>query len=131
MSAPGDKGRTLAWVEGPAEEIVAKAVELIGTHVPDVKAFELRYEARDRQLAEEEEPDPTEAVRWIASATVRRKYGKGKPIEHTYSGEHIADPATRTPAGGHPQAIVLAVVQLLERLGANTVVMFTDPSTQE
>lgn len=131
MSNPGDPGRTLAWVEGPAEEIVAKAVELIHQHVPDAVSFELRYEARDRQLAEEEEPDPTEAVRWLASATVRRKYGKGKPIEHTYTGEHIADPATRTPAGGHPQAIVLATVDLLERLGANTVVMFTDPSTQE
>jgi hypothetical protein len=131
VSAPGDPGRTLAWVEGPAEEIVAKAVELIGTHVPDAKAFELRYEARDRQLADDEEPDPGEAVRWIASATVRRKYGKGKPVEHTYVGSAIADPTTRTPVGGHPQAIVLATVDLLERLGANTVVLFTDPTTQE
>ena len=28
-----------------------KAVELIGAHVPDAKAFELRYEARDRELS--------------------------------------------------------------------------------
>lgn len=122
MSAPGDPGRTLAWVEGPAEEIVAKAFELIGAHVPDAKAFELRYEARDRELAEDEEPDPGEAVRWIASATVRRKYGKGKPITRTVTGTAIAE-----PNGHHGEAIVRAVVELLEKLGANVVLMFGGP----
>lgn len=121
MSNPGDPGRRLEWVEGPAEAIVTKAVELIGEHVHDARAFELRYEAVDRDLAEDEEPHPDEPVRWIASATVRRKYGKGRPIEHTYTGTSVVE-----PHGRHDEGIVRAVVELLEALGANVVAIFGD-----
>lgn len=121
MSTPGSPDRRLEWVEGPAEAIVAKAIELIGT-VAGARSFELAYDAVDRTLAEGEEPDPSEAVRWTASAELRRKYGKGKPITRTVTGTAIAPPGT--PQG---VAIVEAVVELLEKLGANVVLMFGGP----
>lgn len=126
MSRPGDPGRRLEWVEGPAEQIVVKAVELI--RETQAKTFSLRYDARDRQLAEDEEPDPGEAVVWTASAeyvdrTLRHK------VKRTVTGTALVDPATRTPPGGHAQGIVLAVVELLEKLGANVVAMFPEYQT--
>lgn len=121
MSRPGDPGRRLEWVEGPVEAIVTKAVELVGT-VPGAKSFELAYDAVDRELAEDEEPAPDEAVRWTASAELRRKYGKGRPITRTVTGTAIAE-----PNGHHGEAIVRAVVELLEKLGANVVLMFSGP----
>lgn len=121
MSAPGTPGRRLEWVEGPVEAIVVKAVELVGT-VPGARDFELAYEAADRVLAEDEEPGPDEAVVWTAKATVRRKYGKGRPIEHTYAGTAIVE------AGGrHDEGIVNAAVDLLEKLGANVVLLTGGP----
>jgi hypothetical protein len=121
MSAPGDPGRRLEWVEGPVEAIVVKAIELVRT-VPGASSFELRYDAVDRELAEDEEPDPGEPVRWTATATLRRKYGKGKPVVRDVVGEHIAQPGE-----DHTLAIVRAVIALLEKLGANVVAMFPDP----
>lgn len=122
MSAPGTPGRRLEWVEGPVDQIVAKAVELVGT-VPDARSFELRYEAADRVLADGEEPHPDEAVAWHASAELRRKYAKGtKPVVRTITGTSIV-----AAHGNHAEGIVRAVVDLLEQLGANVVLMFGGP----
>lgn len=121
MSAPGSPGRRLEWVEGPVEAIVTKAVELVGT-VPGASSFELAYDAADRVLAEDEEPAPDEAVAWTARATVRRKYGKGRPIEHTYAGTALVE-----PGASHAEGIVAAVVDLLERMGANVTLLIGGP----
>lgn len=65
------------------DAIVVKAVELVGT-VPGASSFELKYDAADRVLGEDEEPRPDEAVAWTASAELRRKYAKGtKPVVRT------------------------------------------------
>lgn len=121
MTTPGSPGRRLEWVEGPVDAIVVKAVELVGT-VPGARGFELAYDAADRVLADDEEPRPDEAVIWTARATVRRRYsGTRKPVEHTYEG------TATVPAGGrHDAGIVNAVVELLERMGANVVLMADD-----
>lgn len=122
MSAPGSPGRRLEWVEGPVEAIVTKAVELVGT-VPGARSFELSYTAADRVLEEDEEPQPDEAVEWTASAELRRKYAKGtKPITRTITGTSIV-----APHGNHGEGIVAAVVELLEKLGANVSLMFGRP----
>lgn len=108
-------------VEG-FDAIVTKAVELVGT-VPGAASFELRYEAADRVLAEDEEPRPDEAVAWHASAELRRKYAKGtKPVVRTITGTAIVP-----PGGHHGEGIVRAVVELLEALGANVTLMFGRP----
>lgn len=122
MSAPGDPGRRLEWVEGPVEAIVTKAVELVGT-VPGASSFELAYAAADRELAEDEEPRPDEAVAWTATAELRRKFtGVRKPITRTIVGTAIVAP------GGHQgEGIVEAVVDLLEKLGANVVLLRGGP----
>lgn len=105
-------------VEG-FDAIVVKAVELVGT-VPGASEFELRYEAADRVLGEDEEPRPDESVAWMASATLRRKYAKGaKPVTRTITGTAIV-----APGGNHGEAIVRAIVDLLEKLGANVTLMF-------
>lgn len=122
MSAPGSPGRRLEWVEGPVEAIVTKAVELVGT-VPGARSFELSYTAADRVLDEDEEPQPDEAVEWTASAELRRKYAKGtKPVVRTITGTSIV-----AAHGNHAEGIVRAVVELLEKLGANVVLMFGGP----
>lgn len=118
MSAPGSPGRRLEWVEGPVEAIVLKAVELVGA-IPGASSFELAYDAADRVLADGEEPRPDEAVAWTASAELRRRYpGVRKPVTRTVTGTAIA-PADSDTA----QAIVDAVVDLLEKLGANVVLL--------
>lgn len=122
MSRPGDPGRRLEWIEGPAEAIVARAVELVGT-VPGARSFELAYDARDRDLGEEE-PDPSDVIVWTASAELRRRYVRGaKPVTRTVTGT-----ATVDPGGSHAQGIVDAVVALLEQLGANVVLLTGGPS---
>lgn len=122
MSRPGDPGRRLEWVEGPAEAIVVKAVELVGT-VPGATGFELAYTAADRVLAEDEEPRPDESVAWTASATLRRRYpGVRKPVTRTITGTAITPPGE-----SHAQGIVDAVVDLLEQLGANVVLLLGGP----
>ena len=108
-------------VEG-FDAIVVKAVELVGT-VPGASSFELKYDAADRVLAEDEEPRPDEAVAWTASAELRRKYAKGtKPVVRTITGTAIV-----APGGHHGEGIVAAVVELLEKLGANVSLMFGRP----
>jgi hypothetical protein len=119
MSSPGDPGRRSELLEGTAEDIVAKAVELVGT-VPGATSFELAYDTVDRVLGEDEEPRPDDRVRWTASAELRRKYAKGtKPVTRTITGTAIAE-----AGANHGEAMVLAVVDLLENLGANVVLMF-------
>lgn len=118
MSAPGDPGRRLEWIEGPAEAIVAKAVELIGT-IPGASSFELRYDAVDRVLAEDDEPGPDDVVRWTAAAELARRYtGVRKPVVRTVEGTALV-----SPGGSHAQGIVNAVIDLLEALGANVVAL--------
>lgn len=100
-------------VEG-YDQLVTRAVELVGT-VPGARSFELRYDAADRVLAEDEEPRPDEAVAWTAEAELRRRYARGtKPVVRTITGTAIAP-----PGGRHDVAIVDAVVELLRKLGAN------------
>jgi hypothetical protein len=123
MTRPGDPGRPMHLLEGDAAQVVAKAVELVGT-VPGASSFELKYDARDRVLAENEEPTDDEAVVWTATAQLRRRYARGMPkVTTTRVGVHIYDPATDDLPGGHAQAGVLAVVALLEELGANVVLL--------
>lgn len=111
-------GRRLEWVEGPVEAIVVKAVELVGT-VPGASSFELRYDAADRVLPDDVEPDPDEAIMWTASAELRRRYAKGaKPVTRTITGT-----ASVPPGGSHAQGIVDACVDLLRKLGANVTVL--------
>lgn len=121
MSRPGDPDRRFELLEGTSPAITAKAVELVGS-IPGAHTFELAYDARDRHLEDDEEPGPTEAVRWTARATIKRRNGKHR-YEHTYEGTAIADPVAQTPPGGHGQAAVLAVVELLEKLGANVILL--------
>lgn len=118
MSSPGDIGRRIEWVEGPAEDIVVKAIELVGT-VPGAKSFELRYDVPGRELFEDEEPCPDEVVRWTATAELRRRYSRGAPkVTRTITGT-----ADVEPYGSNSQGIVDAVVDLLEQLGANVVLL--------
>ena len=117
MSRPGDPGRRQLTATG-AVEAVTVAAELVGT-IPGARSFELRYDAVDRELAEDEEPRPDEAVRWEAVAVIARKYpGQRKPTEVTYVGSYVAEPGT-----DHGRAGAMAAVDLLEKLGANTVVI--------
>ena len=121
MSRPGDKGRRLITADG-FDQIIVKAVELVGT-VPGASEFEIGYEPADgRELGEDEDTLPDEPVRWYARATIKRGNGR-KRLVHTYEGSHVADPVAQTPPGGHQQAGVLAVVDLLERIGVNVIVL--------
>lgn len=108
-------------VEG-FDAIVAKAVELVRT-VPGASAFELKYDAADRVLGEDEEPRDDEAVEWRATAVLRRRYAKGaKPVTTSVYGAAIVE-----PGGNHGEGIVRAVVELLTKLGANVTLMFGRP----
>lgn len=91
MSAPGDVGRRLEWVEGPAEEVLAKAAQLVGE--AGGKSFEFGYDAVDRDLGEDEEPDPGEPVRWFVKAVWRYKPGRGRrPVDRTVIRYGVAEP---------------------------------------
>lgn len=117
MSRPGDPGRRVEFVEG-FEAIAVKTVELVQS-VPGASSFELKYEAMDRVLAEGEEPRPDEAVQWSASAQLRRRYYPGAPkVTRTIVGSSVVE-----AGGSHYRGIALACVDLLERLGVNTVVL--------
>lgn len=135
-SKPGDVGRRLEWVEGPAVDVVLKTIELVHT-VPGAHSFEFGYDAVDRELAEGEEPDPTEPVRWWVKAYVRAKLVRGhKPIDRTWVRYAVYDPASVDPLApsSHAHAIVLASVALLEAMGANVVLLDdlrNPPTTQE
>lgn len=123
MSRPGDPGRPMHLLEGNGPAILTKAVELIAT-VPGASTFELSYDARDRDLAEDEEPRADEAVVWTATAVLRRRYSPGtRKVTRTVSGTYTYDPATADLPGGQAQASVLAIVALLEELGANVIML--------
>lgn len=122
MSAPGDVGRRLEWVEGPAEEVLAKAAQLVGE--AGGKSFEFGYDAVDRDLGEDEEPDPGEPVRWFVKAVWRYKPGRGRrPVDRTVIRYGVAEPGGAT----HAEAITYATVALLEAMGANVALMFGGP----
>lgn len=122
MSRPGDKGRRQFIATSP-EDVFVKAVEAVST-IPGAQSFELSYDGVDRVLADDEEPGPEDRIRWKATAVVRRKFGRGRPVEHAYVGEQVCE-----PGGDHGMAGALAIVALLERLGANTVVIDMNDTT--
>lgn len=124
-SKPGDVGRRLEWVDGSAVDVVLKTIELVHT-VPGARSFEFGYDAVDRELAEDEEPDPTEPVRWWVKATARQKLARGrKPVDRSWIRYAVYDPASVDPQQptSHAHAIVLASVALLEAMGANVVLL--------
>lgn len=114
MSRPGDPGRRQIVAEG-FEQILTTTADAVGS-IPGAVSFEVRHDAADRELADDEEPRPDERIRWTVTATLRRKHGSHR-FEVEVSGTSVAEP------GEHARGISMACVQLLERLGANTVVL--------
>lgn len=126
----------IEWVEGPAKAVLVKTAELVGT-VPGARTFTFGYDAVDRELAEDEEPDPTEPVRWWVKATARQKLHRGtKPVDRSWIRYAVYDPASVDPnaPSSHAHALVLASVALLEAMGANVVLLNdlrTPPTTTQ
>jgi hypothetical protein len=115
MSHPGAPGRVQHYATGPVEAVTL-AAELVG-QLQGARSFELRYEALNRSLADGEEPTTEDRVRWEAVAVIRCKHGKHR-VDTTYIGSSVVE-----PGGSNSRGMSLAAVDLLEQLGANTVVI--------
>lgn len=121
MTVPEGTGRTQVVANG-AVGAVTVAAELVGS-IPGAKSFELRYDTLNRTLADGEEPTPEDRVRWECVAVIRRTYA-GRKVDTTYIGSAVVE-----PGGHHGRGSAMAAVDLLEQLGANTVVVdMTDPT---
>lgn len=114
MSRPGDPGRQQYVADG-FDEIVATTAQAVGT-IPGARSFELRYDGVDRVLADDEEPRTDERIRWTAIATIRARHGSHR-FDREVKGTAIAEP------GNHGRGMSMACVELLEKLGANVVLV--------
>ncbi len=102
------------------DEILATAIKV--TQEAGATSFELGYTATERLLRPDEQPLPTEPVRWTASATFAGPLG-----ERTATGTAVSRPGQCD----HGRAISYAVVRMLEAGGANTIVLDASDHTTE
>jgi hypothetical protein len=105
------------------EKTVGTIAQLIG-RIPGAVSFELRYCATNRDLADNEEPLPTDTVQWDAVARILHvdPDGDDPPTIFRFTGSD-----TVPPGGSNNKAAITATIRLAEQLGINTIVVdYTD-----
>lgn len=135
MTEHDDTSKTvpLEWVPGPIEDVIAKTAEFVGT-VPGVRTFTFGWDAVDRELEDDEEPDPSEPVRWWVKATARRKLARGhRPVEQSWIRYAVYDPAQPFPIQSHEHAVIVAGLALLDAMGADRLLLdrLTNPTAPQ